>query len=92
MELKENIEDAIDFNIEEHKKIISGEKSDVLLDSEIEENYVDEDEDFETMQDDEDDYDKDELFDDIDDEENDDMFFDDNDLAEDNLEDGFDME
>ena len=92
LELKENIEDAIDFNIEEHKKIISGEKSDVLLDSEIEENYVDEDEDFETMQDDEDDYDKDELFDDIDDEENDDMFFDDNDLAEDNIEDGFDME
>ena len=92
LELKENIEDAIDFNIEEHKKMISGEKSDVLLDSEIEENYVDEDEDFETMQDDENDYDKDELFDDIDDEENDDMFFDDNDLAEDNIEDGFDME
>ena len=44
------------------------------------------------MQDDEDDYAKDELFDDIDDEENDDMFFDDNDLAEDNIEDGFDME
>ena len=94
LKLKENIEDEIDFNIEEHKKMISGEKSDVLLDSELEENYVDdnEDEDFETMQDDEDNYDKDELFDDIDDEENDDMFFDDNDLAEDNLEDGFDME
>ncbi len=92
LELKENIEDAIDFNIEEHKKMISGEKSDVLLDSELEENYVDEDEDFETMQDDEDYDDKDELFDDIDDEDNEDMFFDDNDLAEDNLEDGFDME
>ena len=69
LELKEEIEDAIDFNIEEQKKMLNGE--DVMLQDEIEENYVD-DEDSAILADDEDfDEDNDELFDDLDDEDED---------------------
>ena len=80
LELKEDIEDAVDFNIDEHKKMISGENSDVAVDSEIEENYIDDDEDDEDgelLDDDEEidvGLDDDELFDDLDDEGEDDFF------------------
>ena len=43
LELKEEIEDAIDFNIEEHKKLVSGEETDILSDEDLEDNYVEED-------------------------------------------------
>ena len=85
LELKENIEDAIDFNLDEHKKMVSGEKSDVVVDNELSENYVDDEED-ETMQDD--DYEEnDELFENIDDSEDEDFILSDEDLMDD---DGFD--
>ena len=81
LELKEDIEDAVDFNIDEHKKMISGENSDVAVDSEIEENYIDDDdddlEDDELLDDDEEidvGLDDDELFDDLDEEGEDDFF------------------
>ena len=92
LELKENIEDAIDFNIDEHKKMVSGEKDDIVVSDELSDSYLEDDgEEFETMQDD--DYeDSDELFDDIDDEENEDFIFNDNDLAEDNIDDSFDLD
>ena len=84
LELKENIEDAIDFNLDEHKKMVSGEKSDVVVDNELSENYVDDEED-ETMQDD--DYEEnDELFENIDDSEDEDFILSDEDLMDD---DGF---
>ncbi|MCI9063454.1 MAG: DNA-directed RNA polymerase subunit beta [Clostridia bacterium] len=71
LELKEEIEDAIDFNIDEHKKMISGEKDDVLLESEIEESYIEDDEDAIMSDDEEIDEDSDELFDELDDEDED---------------------
>ena len=82
LELKEDIEDAVDFNIDEHKKMISGENSDVAVDSEIEENYIDDDDDDlsdddELLDDDEEinvGLDDDELFDDLDEEGEDDFF------------------
>ena len=80
LELKEDIEDAVDFNIDEHKKMISGENSDVAVDSEIEENYIDDDEDGEEgelLEDDEEidvGLDDDELFDDLDEDGEDDFF------------------
>ena len=72
LELKEEIEDAIDFNIiEEQKKMISGENDDVLLENEIEENYV-EDEESDTLMDDDDlEDDNDKLFGELDDEDED---------------------
>ena len=87
LELKENIEDAIDFNLDEHKKMVSGEKSDVVVDDELSENYVD-DEDDDLVQDD--DYEEnDELFENIDDSEDEDFILSDEDLIDD---DGFDVE
>ncbi len=74
LELKEEIEDAIDFNIEEQKKLVSGEKEDVIVDDEIEENYVDDEESDESLSDDDNYEDDDELFDNLEDE--DDEFFD----------------
>ena len=79
LELKEDIEDAVDFNIEEQKKIISGEKEDVIIDDELSDNYIEEDEEDDegTLSDDED-FDDDEmdneLFDELEDGE--DEFFD----------------
>ena len=90
LELKENIEDAIDFNLEEQKKMISGEKEDVLVEGELEQNYIDEDE--ESMEDDDYEEESDELFEEIDDEENEDFIFEDNDLAEDNFDESFDID
>ena len=79
--LKENIEDAIDFNIEEQKKMVSGEKEDIILNKEIEENYINDEEmekDIdETLSDDEDEdveEDSEDLFDELEDEDNE--FFD----------------
>ena len=70
LELKEEIEDAIDFNIEEQKKMISGEKTDVIIDKELQDNYVEDeseensDEDFE-----ENEYFEDDTYEDFDEEE-----------------------
>ena len=95
LELKENIEDAIDFNIDERKKMVSGEKSDVVLENELEGEYVDDDseegylEEDSTLEDDEFD-DRDDFFEDIEDDEDD--FYSDDDLAIDNIENDFDEE
>ena len=59
------------MNIYEHKKIISGENSDVAVDSKIEENYID-DEDDEDLGDEL--LNDDELFNDLEDESEDDFF------------------
>ena len=76
LELKEDIEDAIDFNLDEHKKMVSGQKSDVIVDDEVSDNYIDDEE-----ADSEDDYeDSDALFEDMDDSEDEDYI-----LGEDNL-------
>ena len=84
LELKEEIEDAVDFNLEEQKKMVSGNDEDVILDDELDENYIDDvaladDDDLDEVLDDEDD----ELFDELDDEDEEDIF--DSDLADDNL-------
>ena len=95
LELKENIEDAIDFNIDERKKMVSGEKSDVVVENELEGEYVEDDseeeyiEGEERLEDDEFD-DRDELFEEIEDDE--DEFYSDDDLAMDNIENDFDEE
>lgn len=73
LELKENIEDGIDFNLDANKKL--GEET-VIDESELEENYIEADEDLDTDN---------LLFDDIDDEEEEDLLIFDNDLAEDNI-------
>ena len=76
LELKEDIEDAIDFNLDEHKKMVSGQKSDVIVDDEVSDNYIDDEE-----ADSEDDYeDSDALFEDMDDSEDEDYI-----LGADNL-------
>ena len=76
LELKEDIEDAIDFNLDEHKKMVSGQKSDVIVDDEVSDNYIDDEE-----ADSEDNYeDSDALFEDMDDSEDEDYI-----LGEDNL-------
>ena len=90
LELKEDIEDAVDFNLNEQKKMVSGEDDDVVVSDELSENYIEDDSD-ELLQDDE--YDDDELFGDIDeDDEDEDFIFDDNDLAEDNIDESFDID
>ena len=83
LEIKENIEDAVDFNLEEEKKLVSGEKDDVLVGDELDENYVEADDDtIDLLEEDEEyDEDSDDLFSDV--EENDflldDSEFEDND-------------
>ena len=74
LELKENIDDGIDFNIEANKKL--GEET-IADESEIEENYIEADEELE----DEDNL----LFEDVADEADEDLLIFDNDLAEDNI-------
>ena len=90
LELKENIEDAVDFNLEEQKKLVSGEKEDVLIGEELDENYVEADDDSIDLLEDDEDYenDDDSLFS----EEDDDFLLEDSDLAEDNLDDDFDID
>ena len=86
LELKENIEDAVDFNLGEQKKMISGEKEDVVIKEELEEGYLDDDE--ETQEEEYDD--GEELFKGIDDDDED--IFGEDDLADDNIENDFDMD
>ena len=79
LELKEDIDDAVDFNsIRDSKKMISGENEDVAVDKEIKENYVnyedadDSDKDDGTLLDDEDiDEENDDFFDELSDDEDD---------------------
>ena len=88
LELKENIEDGIDFNIDDNKKAIGDTVAD---ESEIKDNYIEADEDSEeesddlfTMSDadmedaDSELYDEDEAFDDMEESYDDDMMIDDN--------------
>ena len=85
LEIKEEIEDAIDFNIEDQKKMISGESQDVVLDNELSEGYIEGDsEELETFEDDEENYEDEELFAGIEDVNDDDFMFDNNDLSENN--------
>ena len=75
LELKENIEDGIDFNIDSNKKM--GEDT-VLDESELEDDYIEADGDsLSTLED------SDELFESVDEE--DDLMTFDNDLAEENM-------
>ena len=89
LELKENIEDAVDFNLDEHKKMISGENEDVVLDDELSEGYIDSEED--TLDDDEDFDENEDIFGDFEDEDDDELVFD-SDLAEDNIDNEFDID
>ncbi len=79
LELKENIDDGIDFNIEESKKAM--EQEDLVDEQELEDGYTEEGE--------EDAEESDELFAELDDEGEEDIF--DSDLAEDNLDDENDI-
>ena len=92
LEIKENVEDVLNFNIDEHKRMVSGTKEDVLVNEELAENYVasEEDDDLDILNED-DEEDDDELYDD------EDSFYEDedleeNDLANDNLENDFDID
>ena len=92
LEIKENVEDVLNFNIDEHKRMISGTKEDVLVNEELAENYVasEEDDDLDILNED-DEEDDNELYDD------EDSFYEDedleeNDLANDNLENDFDID
>ena len=79
LEIKENIDEGIEYNPETDKKILAEEE--VAVQDEIEGNYIEEDPDADkTLLEDEED--SDEFFEDLDDDEND-IF--DNDLAEDNM-------
>ena len=75
LELKENIEGAIDFNLEDNKKAL--ESDEVVVDSELENNYIEENIDEDMLIDD------DAIFQNLDDD--DDLLDIDTDLAEDNL-------
>ena len=92
LEIKENVEDVLNFNIDEHKRMVSGTKEDVLVNEELAENYVasEEDDDLDILNEDDEEND-DELYDD------EDSFYEDedleeNDLANDNLENDFDID
>ena len=89
LELKENIEDAVDFNLEEQKKLVSGEKEDVLIGEELDENYVEADDDSIDLLEDDEDYenDDDSLF--SEEENEDDFLLDDSEFIDN---DGFDEE
>ncbi len=79
LELKENIEDGIEYDPEQEKKMLSSEDFTGEDEGELEENFVDEPLDDDEMMLDDDD----ELFDDLDDEGEEEIF--DSDLADDNL-------
>ena len=83
LELKENIEDGIEYDPEKEKKILS--EDDVINNEELEDGYIEEgemtEEDEESEEDDEND--NDEFFEELDDEGEEEIF--DNDLANDNL-------
>ena len=75
LELKEDIDEGIDFNLERDKELL--EQENVIVDDEIDNNYIEESSDEDLMEDDE------ELFGDLDDDEDEEIF--NNDLAIDNL-------
>ena len=75
LELKEDIDEGIDFNLERDKDLL--EQENVIVDDEIDNNYIEESSDEDLMEDDE------ELFGDLDDDEDEEIF--NNDLAIDNL-------
>ena len=75
LELKEDIDEGIDFNLERDKELL--EQENVIVDDEIDNNYIEEASDEDIMEDDE------ELFGDLEDEEDEEIF--NNDLAIDNL-------
>ena len=75
LELKEDIDEGIDFNLERDKELL--EQENVIVDDEIDNNYIEEASDEDIMEDDE------ELFGDLDDDEDEEIF--NNDLAIDNL-------
>ena len=77
LELKESIEDGIDFNLDANKKI---DEDTVLDESELEEDYIEAEDDETSILDDE----SEDLFESVD-EEDDDLLIFDNDLAEDNM-------
>ena len=84
LELKENIEDGIEYDPEQEKKFLAEE--DVIEQDDLSEGYMDEDLEEDSMLDDDDsmlDDDDDDLFGDLDDDEDEDIF--DSDLANDNL-------
>ena len=87
LELKEDIDDGIEYDPEKDKKILS--EDEVIEEGDLDDGYVEESDDADDEDDSLDDG-KDELFDDLDDED-DGMLFD-NDLAEDNLENDNDEE
>ena len=89
LELKENIEDAVDFNLEENKKMVSGEKEDVIVNDELSEGYVESETD---MMEDDDYQDNDNLFDDITEDDDENGIFGNEDLADDNLDNDFDID
>ena len=75
LELKENIEGAIDFNLENNRKVL--EEDEIVVDAELEGNYIEEDIDEDEL------LDEDAIFQNLDDDE--DLIDIDTDLAEDNL-------
>ena len=75
LELKEDIDEGIDFNLERDKELL--EQENVIVDDEIDNNYIEESSDEDLMEDDEG------LFGDLDDDEDEEIF--NNDLAIDNL-------
>ena len=81
LELKENIEDGIEYDPEKDKKYLSEEQ--VVADEDLKEGYVEEDMDDDLLLDEESDDSDNELFEDLDSEGEEDIF--DTDLANDNL-------
>ena len=91
LEIREDVEDAIDFNLNDHKKMISGENQDVVVNEELTDSYIEGDSDeLETLEDDEEEYEDDELFAGIYDINDEDFMFNDSDLSEDNIDNDFD--
>ena len=82
LELKENIEDGIEYDPEKENKYLAEEE--VVQEAELKDGYVETDED-DMLLEDEDNEESDELFEELDDEDDEAIF--DNDLANDNLED-----
>ena len=87
LELKENIEEGIEFDPEKDRKILVEEE--VLNSNELENGYTEEGEMLDDDELDEADEDSDEFFEGLDDEEDEDIF--DNDLAEDNIDNDEDL-
>ena len=87
LELKENIEDGIEFDPEKDRKLLSEEE--ILNDKELENGYSEEGEMRTDEEDDFEDEESDEFFEGLEDEEDEDIF--DNDLAQDNIDNDEDL-